>query len=160
MYAGGVVASGLTNRFNVGSFLRSSVLRPQWCAFWDTHGFDQWSTRGSCNRSRTLDKARAVAHCPAGCLSAYGVVGQGTNVVPSRSRALSRVTFLQLPPPRSEGPGPIGCRLCASLVRRQFCAVWGLASYPLRGGVAERVSLVCLHDSIGRSGIGPFGLWE
>ena len=29
-------------------------------------------------------------------------------------------------------------------------AVWGLASYPLRGGVAERVSLVCLCDSIGR----------
>ena len=44
-------------------------------------------------RLRTLDKARAEAHCPAGCRSAYGVLGQWTNVVQSRSRALSRVTF-------------------------------------------------------------------
>ena len=91
MCAVGVVASGLTTRFDVGSFKEFGFASAMVCVLRHTW-FEWWSTRGSCNRPCTVDKARAEAHCPACCLSAFGVIGQGTNVVPPRPRAFSRVT--------------------------------------------------------------------
>ena len=83
---------GSDEQFDVDSFLGIRFRFHNGVRFKTHMVFDMWSARGSCNRLRTVDKARAEVRCPAGCLSAYGVIGQGTNVVPSQSRFRSRVT--------------------------------------------------------------------